>query len=302
MSELRLGMVGLDTSHCPAFTKLLNDAANEHHVPGGRLVCAYAGGSQAFSLSHQRVDKFTAELRDTLGVEIKASIREVAESVDAVLLESCDGRQHLEQFEQIAPAGIPVFIDKPLATTSADARAIAELSEKHNAPIFSCSSLRYNSGLEPLGSGKKVLSCEAFGPSPILDDFPGHFWYGIHSAEVLFSKLGTGCREVVVRSTAFGDRITGVWDDGRVGTVLGYKLSDEVKYNTFGATVFTDAGVEQGVDQGKPPAYALMLQRVMAFFQSRQSPIDLSETLEIVAFLEAANQSRETGKAVKPAL
>jgi predicted dehydrogenase len=301
MSELKLGMVGLDTSHCPAFTKLLNDTANEHHVPGARLVCAYPGGSQAFSLSHQRVDGFTSDLRG-LGIEIKDSIEAVAESVDAVLLESCDGRQHLEQFERIAPAGIPVFIDKPLATTSADAKAIAELSEKHNAPILSCSSLRYNSSLAPLAAGKKVLGCEAFGPSPILEDFPGHFWYGIHSADVLFSKMGTGCREVAVRRADNAELLTGVWDDGRIGTVYGHHFAGDAKCNDFGCTVFAEGGVQLAVAAGSPPAYALMLQQVVTFFQTRRSPIDLSETLEVVAFLEAANQSRETGKAVKPAL
>jgi GFO/IDH/MocA oxidoreductase family protein len=299
MGELRLGMVGIDTSHCPAFTKLINETDNEHHVPGGRLVCAFAGGSQAFSKSYERVDKYTAELRDELGIEIKDSIEAVAESVDAILLESCDGRQHLEQFDKIAPAGLPVFIDKPLATTAAEAKAIVSLSEKHDSPILSCSSLRYNSGIEPLAAGKKVLGCEAFGPSPILDDFPGHFWYGIHTAEILFSKMGCGCREVVVQRTDTADVVTGVWDDGRAGTMYAYDFPDDAKCNDFGCTVFAEGGVEQGVSVGTPPAYALMLQKVMAFFQTREAPINPQETVEITAFLEAANQSRETGEAVR---
>ena len=139
MDELKLGMIGLDTSHCPAFAKLLQDKEDPYHVPGGRVVAAFPGGSQDLRVSYERVERFTNQMRDEFGVEIKDSIEEVCESVDAVLLESVDGRQHAEQFEKIAPFGKPVFIDKPLTCDVGEAKAIIELSEKHAAPFYSCS-------------------------------------------------------------------------------------------------------------------------------------------------------------------
>ena len=295
MDELKVGMIGLDTSHCPAFTKLLNDRDTPHHVPGARVVAAFPGGSKAFSKSWERVDKFTEQMRDELGVEIKDSIEAVVEGVDAVLLESCDGRQHLEQFRAIAPFGVPTFIDKPMATSAADVKAIIELSEKHDAPIFSSSSVRYTRGIAELGEGTEVLGCEAFGPAPILDDFPGLFWYGIHAAEALFAKMGRGCRHVVTHKTDLADVVTGTWEDGRIGTLYGFRFK---KGPGFGCTVFVPGGAQHSTGLDKPPAYALLAEQYVKFFQTRQSPVDPAETLEIIAFLEAANESRETGETV----
>jgi hypothetical protein len=292
---LRIGMIGLDTSHCSVFAELLHDMNNPYHVPGARITEVYPGGSEAFSLSKNRVNQYTSEMQDKYGVKILDSIETVAEQVDAILLESVDGRQHLEQFELIAPFGKPVFIDKPFATRVSDAKRIIELSQEYNVPIYSSSSIRYAAGISELGKNQNVLGCTAFGPNDILDDFPGLFWYGIHSAEVLFSKMGTGCREVIVHSSEKVDHIVGLWDNGRTGTIYGYRFKGVYD---FGCTVYTEQGVLSDIVHAEPPAYALMLKEVVKFFNTRVSPIDLSETLEIVAFLEAANESRRTGKAV----
>ncbi|MFW6158722.1 MAG: Gfo/Idh/MocA family protein [Planctomycetota bacterium] len=293
MDELKLGMIGLDTSHCPAFTRLLHDQENPHHVAGGRVVAAFPGGSDELEVSYSRVDKFTAQMRDELGVEIKDSIEAACEGVDAVLLESCDGRQHREQFETIAPYGLPVFIDKPLATTTDDAKRIVELADEHDAPFVSSSSARFSRGVVELGRGQDVQGCAAFGPASILDDFPGLFWYGIHVAEMIFAKMGRGCREVTVRKTDLADVATGVWDDGRVGVLYGHRIE---KGPGFGCSVFYKGGVEQGVGRSEPPGYALLLEPVLEFFRTGEPPVDPMETVEIVAFLEAANQSRESGE------
>jgi len=167
VDEIKVGIVGLDTSHCPAFTRLLNDSAHEYHVPGARVVGAYPGGSDLFSLSRDRVQGFTAELRDTYGVRIYGSIPALVADVDAVLLESVDGRQHLEQFEQIvgqsASQRKPVFIDKPFATSTAHARQMIQLAEQTQTPVLSSSSLRYSAGIVGL-AGPDALPDASFGP------------------------------------------------------------------------------------------------------------------------------------------
>lgn len=292
---MKIGMIGLDTSHCPAFADLLHNTQNPHHVPGGRIVAAFPGGSQALATSRDRVERFAAQMRDQFQVQILDSIEAVAEQVDAILLESVDGRQHRDQFARLAPFRKPVFIDKPLATSVSDAQAILELSRRSGAPVFSCSSIRYAMGVAELGAARRVLGCEAFGPAAVLADFPGLFWYGVHTAEVLFAKMGTGCREVVVRKTEVADAVIGTWADGRVGTMYGFRIP---QLSTFGCTVFTDGGVFQGTARSQPPYYALLLPKILHFFQTGESPIEPAETLEITAFLEAANQSRETGEPI----
>jgi hypothetical protein len=302
MEDLKLGMIGLDTSHVVAFTKLLHNAESPHYVPGGRLVAAFPGGSQAMANSRDRVGGFTDQLRDEFGVTICDSIEVVCEQVDAVLLESVDGRQHLEQFEKIAPAAKPVFIDKPLTCDLDEAKAIIALSDQHDAPFFSASSLRFSKGIAELAAGKRVVGCQSFGPAAILDDFPGLFWYGIHSAEILFAKMGAGCRRVRVTKTDLADLVTGVWDDGRIGTLLGFRYPKEVAVGDFGCTIFAEGGIVHGTPASEPPGYAMLLGPMIEFFRTRIPPIAPQETLEIIAFLAAANESRETGAEVQLAV
>src|SRR5205085_232995 len=111
---LRAGIIGCDTSHAIAFTKTFNDPAASGDVAGVKVVAAFPGGSDDIPSSHDRVGKFTSELKG-MGVEIVDSIPALLEKVDVVLLESVDGRPHLEQVKPVFAAGKPVFIDKPLA-------------------------------------------------------------------------------------------------------------------------------------------------------------------------------------------
>jgi hypothetical protein len=290
---IKVGMVGLDTSHCPAFAGTLNNPGHETHVAGARVVGAYAGGSALFSLSRSRVDGFTRQIKDEFGVRLYDSIPELANEVDAMLLESVDGRQHLEQFRQMA-VGKPVYIDKPFATSSVDAQAMVELAERTHTPIMSCSALRYAAGIaDLLEEGERasadgtIRSCEAFGPAPMLEDYPGLFWYGIHSAEMLFAFMGAGCRAVRCVPYPSMDLIIGEWQDGRLGVVRGTRFEG----GDFGCVVHTGQGARCGIARSTPPYHVLLLRKVVEFFRTGVSPIDVRETLEIVRFLEAANEN-----------
>lgn len=299
MSELRIGMIGLDTSHCIAFTKLLNDPSNEFHVPGGKVVVAYPGGSPDFELSASRVEGYTKDLNENYGVKIVDSPEAVAEESDAILLESVDGRVHLEQFSRIASYGKPVFIDKPFAVSSADAKEIVALAKKNNVPLLSSSALRYAEGLserlndDALGD---IISADTFGPMAIVPTQPGFFWYGIHSVEMIFAALGKGCVSVRTISSEDHDVIVGEWADGRIGTVRGNRKGN----NKFGGTIHREKGSSfVDVYANPKPYYASLLERVMKLFQNGEEDIDIEETLEVIRFIEAANESRETGKVVK---
>ena len=290
MDSLKIGMIGLDTSHCPAFVKLLNDATNEFYVPGVKVVKAFPGGSELFSSSMSRVEGFTNELKE-LGVEICDSIEATAEGMDAFLLESVDGRQHLEQFKILAQYGKPVFIDKPFACCFEDAKAIVELAKEKNIPVMTASAIRYAKGIDILHDGSEVKACEAFGPMALLDDYRDYFWYGIHSAETLYSFMGAGCKQVKTTSTDTIDMIVGTWSDGRIGTLRG----NRVGANGFGCMLTIEGETKFALASGEVPYYAMMLKKVVPFFQTGVSDIPIEESLEIIAFLEAASQSRTQG-------
>lgn len=290
---MKVGMIGLDTSHSVVFTELMNDTAHEYHVPGAKVSAAFPGGSAAFSLSHQRVPGYTNDLRSRFGVTICDSIADVVRDADAIMLESVDGRQHLEQFRQLA-VGKPVFIDKPFATSTADARAIIALAKATKTPIMSCSSLRYASGIADINpAGEKVICCEAFGPAQILPDYPGLHWYGVHSAEMIVTHMGAGCASVRCMSLTDMDVAVGTWADGRLGVLRGMRVG---KYD-FGCVLHTAEATRPSLAVGKPPYYHLLLKQIMRFFQTGVSPIALEETFGIVAFLEAADKSKELGGA-----
>ncbi len=298
---LRLGMVGLDTSHCEAFARMLHDPENVHYQPGAAIVALYAGGSDAFSLSRDRVQGFTATLQQITGAPLYDNLVALSRDVDAIFLESVDGRQHAEQFAQLA-AGKPVFIDKPFATSSADARALIRRAQETGTPVMSCSSLRYATGLADAlaaaGEGQ-VVGGETFGPAPLLDDYPGLFWYGIHAAEMLFSALGPGCRQAQCLARPGVDLVLGDWAgcqggdpaNERTGVMRGTRAGAR----EFGYVLHTASGVRCGLADATSATTARLLADILAFFRSGRSPVDPATTFEIIAFLEAAEASRAQG-------
>src|SRR3974390_788995 len=102
--DLRIGIIGCDTSHVTAFTEVLNNPKAEGHVPGGKVVAAYKGGSADIPSSAQRVESYAKTLRDKYDVKFYDTIEALCSNVDVVLLESVDGRPHLEQVKPVLKA------------------------------------------------------------------------------------------------------------------------------------------------------------------------------------------------------
>lgn len=295
---MNIGMIGLDTSHVVSFCKILNDPQSPYHIPNARVTCAYPGGSADFPLSISRVEGFTNQLKDEFGILIVDSPEAVAEKSDAILLESVDGRVHLEQFRKIAPYRKPVFIDKPFAVETADAVEIVKLADAHGIPLLTSSALRYAEGLkEAVADTHKggIIGADTYGPMDIEPTQKGYFWYGIHSVEMLFTILGSGCKRVSAAASEDHELITGYWQDGRIGTVRGNRKGN----NTFGALIHRDKGSDfVDVYANPKPYYASMLEQIITMFQTGQPPIEISESLQIIRFIEAANESRVTGAVV----
>lgn len=290
---LRAGIIGLDTSHVVAFTKALNNPEAPPELSGVRVVAAYPGGSADIPSSHDRVEGYTATLRDTYNVEIVDSIEALLEKVDVVLLESVDGRPHLEQVIPVFKAGKPVFIDKPVAGTLADAVRIYELAEQYKVPCFSSSSLRYSAAITGLKDSEEVgevVGCNAYSPCSLEEHHPDLFWYGVHGVEILFTIMGTGCTTVTRVHTEGTDYVTGLWEDGRVGTFRGIREGR----SGYGALVFGSKGIAYGNQYG---GYEPLLAEICKFFRTGVAPVSPEETLEIFAFMEAADESKRQGGA-----
>ncbi len=285
----RVGIIGLDTSHSVAFTKLLNAPGAGADLGGYRVVAAYPKGSPDIESSVRRVPGYTEEVKG-LGVQIVASIPELLTQVDVVLLETNDGRPHPEQAMLVLKAGKRLFIDKPFAASLADVVALYEAAQRYRVPVFSSSSLRYMASAQAVAAGKvgKVLGADAYSPAHLEKTHPDLFWYGIHGVETLYTVMGRGCRSVVRVHTADTDVVVGTWADGRVGTFRGTRSGK----SEYGGTAFGENGPAV---LGPYDGYGPLLVQIIRFFQSGVPPVPPEETLEIYAFMEAADESKRQG-------
>jgi predicted dehydrogenase len=290
-AEIRLGLIGLDTSHVTAFTELLNNPSAKDHVPGAKVVAAFKGGSPDIPSSIEKVEEYTAVLRDKYGVKIYDTVEQVCAEVDAVLIESVDGRPHLEQARIVIAAKKPLYIDKPVGGTLRDALEIFRRAEAARVPLFTASSLRFAKNTQAVRGGSigKVQSAETTSPAHLEPHHPDLYWYGVHGCESLFTVMGAGCESAARRTTADGlIEVAGKWKDGRTGIFRESKAY---------------SGMARG-EKGEAPVgsfdgYAPLVVEIVKFFQTRQSPVPTAETLELFAFMEAADESkRRDGKAV----
>lgn len=289
-ADLRIGIIGCDTSHVVAFTETLNNPEAKGHVPGGKVVAAYKGGSADIPSSISRVEEYSATLRDKYGVKFYDHIEAMCKDVDVVLLESVDGRPHLEQAKPVLKARKPVFIDKPMAASLSDVIQIFQLAKERKVPVFSSSGLRFARNTQAVHNGLigKVTYAETYGPCELEPHHPDLFWYGVHGVESLFTIMGTGCETVQRQTTPDGKiEVVGTWSGGRKGV---YREDKGFHGLAKGEKGETAAGSFDG--------YQPLVAAIMKFFQTGVAPVKPEETIEIFAFMEAADASKNQGGAV----
>lgn len=288
---LRIGMIGLDTSHVPAFAKTINSPTATGDLTGMQVVAGYPGGTD-LPASKDRVEGYTEQLR-SMCIEIVDSIPDLLKLVDVVMIESVDGRTHLEEARLVIEAGKPLFIDKPIAASLAETIFIFDLAKKHGVPCFSSSSLRFGKGIAEAHDKAKVgdiVGCATWSPCKIQPGLPDLFFYGIHGVEALYAILGPGCETVTSAHTTDTDMVTGVWKDGRVGTFRGLRKNK----TDYGALVYGT----KSIVQVKPyTGYDSLVLEVARFFKTGKPPVSPEETIEIIAFLEAVDESKRKGGA-----
>ena len=287
---LRIGMIGLDTSHCLAFAELLNVKGKDDPLTNGcRITHVYPKGSPDIESSTKRVPEYTEKIK-AMGVEVIEDLDAMIAQVDAVLLETNDGRPHLEQVIPVLKAHKPVFIDKPIAGSLVDTITIFELAKHYNTPVFSSSSLRFSSGAQAIRNGSigEVLGCDTYSPCSLEPTHPDLFWYGIHGCEALFTIMGPGVESVVRTQTKDFDQVTGVWTGGRIGTFRGIRNGS----SGYGGTAFGSKSVSQ---VGQYEGYKPLLMEIIKFFRSGTPPVSAEETTDLYAFMEAADESKRRG-------
>ena len=285
--DVRVGIIGLDTSHATAFTKLLNATNRPSAYAGFRVNVIVPQGSRDIVSSTNRVPKYLEEVKP-FGPEIVNSIDTLVQKCDVVLLESNDGRVHLEQALPVFKAGKRLFIDKPIAASLVDCLVLFQLSEYYKVPMFSASSLRYMGKAQAIRSGTygPVSSASTYSPCTIEPTHPDLMWYGIHGVELLFTLMGPGCQSVQRQVGPDCDVTTGTWADGRIGTFSAKK--------TYAGEAMTREGK---IEVGKFEGYEGLLKEILRFFKTGHPPVAAEETIAMFVFMEAAQQSKNQGGA-----
>ena len=295
-AEVKVGIIGLDTSHSLAFTKIMN-VTKDPRVAGFRVTAAHQWGSRDIVSSTNRYPKYIAQMKE-MGVEIVPTIDDLLAKVDCVCLETNDGREHFWQAEKVFASGKPVFIDKPIAHNLHDAIKIHDAGKKYGAKYFSASSLRFSKVAKAARAGEygKILGAALTSPSPLEAQGTHNFytWYGIHGFEPLMAVMGTGVETVSCFRNDDGDVVNAVWADGRMGQLrlmrknwiyTGYILPEKKPEGWKDPAVLFDGY----------PGYEALLEQVVQFFKTGVPPITPEECLEVMAFMEAAEMSAKRG-------
>ena len=300
---IKVGIIGLDNYQAVAFTELFHNPKVDGDLKGIKVVAAFAAGSPDIPESVRELPKWIDAIQK-LGVEVSKTPEEVLKRCDAVLVMSVDGRAHLEQLKPILKAGKPVYVGRPLAASLADAVEIFRIAAEYKTPIFTCSQHRFSPGF--IGMRKhddvgEVLGVDVYGGAPREEHHPDLFWHAIHGVETLYTIMGPGCVSVSRTSTETADVVAGVWKDDRVGTFRGIRKGAP-KYS---ATVFGSKGVSTAGIYGhgvpvkgivptndKYMGYEATAIEIAKFFKTGKSPVTADETIEMFAFLEAAEESK----------
>jgi predicted dehydrogenase len=247
------------------------------------VVAAVKAGSPGMPRSATRVEAFAKRLRSEWQVRLVPDIADLCARVDGVLLLSVDGRQHLSQAREIIRRRRPLFIDKPIADTLADAREIARMAQQAGVLVWSSSSLRFSPEIVELARAASS-GAVAWGPNTVEERFGLALAYeGIHAVEMLFRLFGGGFAGVRRVSGKAGDMLVARWSDGRQASVH------------FEAGLPFGAAAYQGGEWRTTPArvssgYEQLLDAVIRSFRTGRAPVPLEETLEIMRFLDAAQQ------------
>lgn len=286
---IKAGIIGID-AHANSWTKIINNPEATGELADLTVVAAYPGGSPDIPQSMELLEK-AREPMIAAGVEMVDSIDALIEKVDVVMILSIDGRPHLEQAKPVFEAGKTLFIDKPIAGTLADAIRIFRLGKEHKVPVFTSSSLRFAEGALHIHKDPKlgeIVGAEVYSPCKTEPNHPDFFWYGIHGVEPLFTIMGTGCESVSRVTTEGTDVAVGIWEGGRIGSFRGIRDGQR----GYGATVFGTKGIVQG---GGFDGYEPLIVEIVKFFKTGKPPVSEAETLEIFAFMEAADESKRQG-------
>lgn len=288
--QIRLGCIGIDSSHLPEFTKRIK-ALNEAGQTPCRVTQFWTDGKHDWP----NPDDIKKWKTDTLGMGVTEakSLEEMLGSVDGVLVLAVNGNKHKDYAMPSLQRGLPTYIDKPMTCNLEEAKQLLAAARKSGARAYSASSLRFVTEIPKLDFAKlgKIVAIDAYGAGELLDMMPDLWHYGCHSIELvdaIFKASGQGPGVKRISAIRFEDRhlVDYEYRDGRYVRI---RLERKGTWS-FGATVHGEQAVQQFVvDFG--PVYTRLVEGMVKFFEGREAPVSLRDIVENVAVMEKGNES-----------
>ena len=212
----RIGIVGSDNSHAIAFSQLLNreEGYNGMRLEGARV-------THLWGVEPERNEE-VAELGEI--PHITETTEEMMGGVDGIICVLRDGALHKDAVMPFLKAGMPVFVDKPLATTVADVDAMLDTAQRTGVGFSSFSTLRFEHGYqewiaEARENEGNAITGVSTGPGDLESQYSGIFFYGIHAVELMLERWGYGVEAVTAVPSGRSVQAVCRYDNGLLVTL-----------------------------------------------------------------------------------
>lgn len=281
MSVTKLGVVGIDGSHCYEFTKVVNG-----NVESGARVLSYWSAGKT-----EKENKAAAVLED-LGASAVARMEDMIGQVDAVLVTPYNHKAYNYPYAlPFVRAGVPTYVDKILAYDILHAIHLIQLSEKSGAPLIADSALRYVDDVRTFrgASAEYGVICSGVvaGPGDITR-------YGHHTVRMMYGLFGSGVDWVSNSRDADKDVAVVHYRDGKDVTMFLHRAN---VLRGWRYLVFGKNRVEH-VEVDTTDIYRNLVLEIVRVLKGDKAGPPQEELLEIVGVLEAMRISAPTGQRV----
>lgn len=293
---LKIGILGSDNSHAEIFSKILNCSDYNDYLASADARVVAIWGQEA---------ERTAQVAQNGRIEtIVAKSEEMLGSVDAVFCVTRHGGLHLDLVRPYLQAGVPTFVDKPLAVEAEDARAIVALANQKNVPFTSFSTVRFSADTQRfLQASKELGGLRAgiySGPATRRSPYGGVIFYAIHCIELMLMTQGAGVQWVQALEGPKIDRdgngnvvVICAWADGATATLaftVDAKYSFEVTGLGRSDTLHAKLNISDCYREG--------MKRILACLRGGDSPVAPTEMIEAIQVGAAIERSLNQGERV----
>jgi len=275
----------LMTAECPyaGIPDYLNkEPAETLTIRGAKVTHICCTGDGGFTAEHvarcSRIPNVVEDPADVIG------------EVDAVVIATDIGSEHVERARPFVEAGLPVFVDKPLADNEADLATFVAWVEA-GKPIMSSSAMRYAKEFMPYRTSTHDL-----GDLRLVSITTPKSWerYGIHALESIYPILGPGF--VSVRNTGSAERNVVHLKHRSGADAIAVATGD--MFGAFGCLQLCGTAGSVQVKFGDTfYAFKAQLEAFIQYLRAGVRPFPFEETVELMQLVIGGIRSREAGGA-----